>query len=203
MVQYLEELESSQEVIDVAPQRLQRRIGLLLPHAGDLTCQHAVSNLLQLRGHHNKTLRQHNMESSTHWSAVQQTVTGMNGNENGDLTHMEQNIAEWICMHLPVPSHSYPWSWAGITANNITILKQIQHIYTEHTLMALRMLTRLLRTVEVSLLKRTISCTSTVFILWRGTHSRACVCTHALYEVICVHLIYAYRQTVTTNHPTW
>ena len=66
VVHYLEELESSQEVIDVAPQRLQRRIGLLLPHARDLTCQHAVSHLLQLRGHHNKTLHQHNMESSTH-----------------------------------------------------------------------------------------------------------------------------------------
>ena len=76
VVHYLEELESSQEVIDVAPQRLQRRIGLLLPHAGNLTCQHAVSNLLQLRGHHNKTLHQHNMESGTHWSAVHQTVTG-------------------------------------------------------------------------------------------------------------------------------
>ena len=76
VVHYLEELESSQEVIDIAPQRLQRRIGLLLPHAGDLTCQHAVSNLLQLRGHHNKTLHQHNMESSTHWSAVQQIVEG-------------------------------------------------------------------------------------------------------------------------------
>ena len=76
VVHYLEELESSQEVIDVAPQRLQRRIGLLLPHAGDLTCQHAVSNLLQLRGHQNKTLHQHNMESSTHWSAVHQIVTG-------------------------------------------------------------------------------------------------------------------------------
>ena len=82
--------------------------------------------------------------------------------------------------YVPVPSHSYPWSWAGITAHNITILQQIQHIYTEHTLMASRMLTRLLRTVEVSLLKRTISCTSTVFILWRGTHSRACVHTYTI-----------------------
>ena len=104
MVHYLEELESSQEVIDVAPQRLQRRIGLLLPHAGDPTCQHAVSNLLQLRGHHNKTLHQHNMESSTHWSAVQQIVTGLMGMGMGILLihgtymgmgmGMEQNIAE-------------------------------------------------------------------------------------------------------------
>ena len=195
MVHYLEELESRQEVIDVAPQRLQRRIGLLPPHAGDLTCQHAVSNLLQLRGHHNKTLHQHSMESSTHWSAVHHIVTGLMGMGMGILlihgTYMGMGMGIKIGLgillthsrietYVPVPSHSYPWSWVGITAHNITILQQIQHIYTEHTLMALRMLTRLLRTVEVSLLKRTISCTSTVFILWRGTHSRACVHTYTI-----------------------
>ena len=53
----LEELQPRQEVSDVTAQRLQRRIGLAAPHAGDLAGHTAGEDLLQLCRHHHQTCR--------------------------------------------------------------------------------------------------------------------------------------------------
>ena len=58
----LEELQPRQEVGDVAAERLQRRVGLAAPHAGDLAGHAAGEDLLQLCRHHHQTCRQNWME---------------------------------------------------------------------------------------------------------------------------------------------
>lgn len=52
----LEELEPSQQVIDVAAQRFEGGVGLLHPESRNLSLQYGVGNLLQLCRHHHQPL---------------------------------------------------------------------------------------------------------------------------------------------------
>jgi len=54
---YLEELQASQEVIDVGAEGLQGWVGALHPHAGNLALQNAHCDLFQHRGHNHQTLQ--------------------------------------------------------------------------------------------------------------------------------------------------
>ena len=56
VVPVLQELESRHEVVDVAAERLERRVRLLHPHAGNLALQDTQRHLLQVGGHHDQTL---------------------------------------------------------------------------------------------------------------------------------------------------
>lgn len=49
---YLEEGQAGQQVSHVAPQGLQRRVGLGHPHGWHFAHEHAIEDVLQLRGHH-------------------------------------------------------------------------------------------------------------------------------------------------------
>ena len=62
---HIEEFESGQQVIDVAAERLEGRVGFLLPQSWDLPLQDGVCHLLQLTGHHHQTLVETQAELAT------------------------------------------------------------------------------------------------------------------------------------------
>lgn len=173
---HIEELESGQQVVDIAAKRFEGRVGLLFPQSRDLALQNGVCHLLQLTGHHHQTLHVHAVVCTVYCPHYVQSVEFSMyvtlGQDffmqwGGCLRQVRKPYAkysrfDWVCLHVP--------TCIRVKLPRVHICMLLSVSLTSClsiTLMALRTLESEFRTTSVSLLNLTISCTSTVFILCR------------------------------------